>query len=175
MIQINFLYRFLNMIVKCKAIYNDYTNEYLDSDYADELFVGFHYNVLEIMLYEYGISYRINTDRDGLDSCSIIVLAKDFETITNTIPENWILNKEYACLSPQKWEDMSLWEESFWQDYMEERPKAVACYRDEIKKIVAADKDYIQTMIDERTDEYKFYTWQDTMLPLFAEVLEGHY
>jgi len=28
-------------------------------------------------------------------------------------------------------------------------------------------------MIDERADRDIFYTWQDTMLPLFAEVLEG--
>lgn len=163
------------MIVKCKAIYNRNTGKYIERNPHNSFIVGFHYNVLEIMLYKEGISYRINTDRSGLDSCSIIVLAKDFEIITNTIPENWTLNKEHACLSPQKWEDMDLWEESFWQDYIEDRPKAVECYRDEIKKIVAADKDYIQTMIDERTDENKFYAWQDTMLPLFAEVLEEKY
>ena len=160
------------MIVKCKAIFNQNTNEYLETDPFNDLIVGFHYNVLEVFFHR-NISFRLNTDSDGLASCSIIVLAKDFEIITSNIPENWILNKKFADLSPQKWSDMSLWEESFWQDYDEELPKAVACYRDEIKTIVAADKDYIQTMIDERADSDIFYTWQDTMLPLFAEVLEG--
>ena len=161
------------MIVKCNAIYNQNTKQYVEASYSGSFFVGFHYNVLAIELSKDGISYRINTDRDGLLSCSIPVLAKDFEIVSTNIPDNWILNKEFAELSPQKWSDMSLWEESFWQDYFEDLPKAISCYRDEIKTIVAADKDYIQTMIDERADRDIFYTWQDTMLPLFAEVLEG--
>ena len=163
----------LAMIVKCKAIFNQNTNEYLEIDPFGDLIQGYHYNVLAIELSNDGISYRINTDRDGLLSCSIPVLAKDFEIVSTNIPDNWILNKEFAELSPQKWSDISLWEESFWQDYFEDLPKATSCYREEIKTIVSADKDYIQTMIDERADRDIFYTWQDTMLPLFAEVLEG--
>ncbi len=159
------------MIVKCNAIYNQNTKEYLDVDPFNHLIVGYYYNVLEVVFHR-NITFRINTDRDGLASCSILVLAKDFEIITSNIPENWSLYKKFARLSPQKWNDMSLWEESFWQDYAEDLPKALSCYRDEIKTIVAADKDYIQTMIDERADRDIFYTWQDTMLPLFAEVLE---
>ena len=161
------------MIVKCKARYNKNTDKNLDFDPDYYWIKGYHYNVLEVKLDKDGISYRINTDRSGLDSCSVIVLAKDFEIVSANIPDNWILDKEFAELSPQKWSDMSLWEESFWQDYFEDLPKAISCYRDEIKTIVAADKDYIQTMIDERADRDIFYTWQDTMLPLFAEVLEG--
>ena len=160
------------MIVKCKAIYNEYTEKYVDFDPVNNLIVGFHYNVLE-MRFNNDISFRINTDRDGLASCSIIVLAKDFEIVSSKIPENWVFDRKGAILSPEKWRKMELWEESFWQDYIEDIPKAVACYRDEIKTIVAADKDYIQTMIDERANSDIFYTWQDTMLPLFAEVLEG--
>ena len=160
------------MIVKCTAIYNRNTNEYLNIHSNNSITVGFHYNVLEILFDTIGITYRINTDRSGLATCSILVLSKDFEIISNNIPENWNLNRQFPCLSPKEWCDINLWEESFWQDYIENRPKAVACYRDEIKKIVAADKDYIQTMIDERADRSKFATWQDTMLPLFAEVLE---
>jgi len=162
----------LVMIVKCKAIYNEYTDKYLDFDPVNNLIVDFHYNVLEVFFHR-NISFRINTDRNGLASCSIIVLAKDFEIITSNIPQNWILDKKFADLSPQKWNDISLWEESFWQDFFEDLPKALSCYRDEIKTIVAADKDYIQTMLDERADRDIFYTWRGTMLPLFAEVLEG--
>ena len=160
------------MIVKCKARYNKNTSKYLDFDPDYYWMAGYHYNVLEMKLGKDGISYRINTDISGLASCSTIVLAKDFEIVSTNIPENWILDREFSSLSPQKWKTMSLWEESFWQDYAEDLPKALACYRDEIKTIVAADKDYIQTMIDERADRDIFYTWQDTMLPLFAEVLE---
>ena len=163
------------MIVKCKARYNKNTGKYLDFDPDYYWMAGCHYNVLEMKLGKDGISYRINTDRSGLASCSVIVLAKDFEIVSTSIPENWILDKEFASLAPQKWNNISLWEESFWQDYFEELPKAILCYRDEIKTIVAADKDYIQTMINERADRDIFYTWQDTMLPLFAEVLEGKY
>ena len=161
------------MIVKCKAIYNQNTKEYLEINPFNSFIVGYHYNVLEVEISKNGISYRINTDRSGLLSCSIPVLAKDFEIVSTNIPENWILDKEFASLSPQKWNNISLWEESFWQDYFEDLPKAISCYRDEIKTIVAADKDYIQTMIDERADRDIFYTWQDTMLPLFAEVLNS--
>ena len=160
------------MIVKCKAIFNKNTSSYLDVDPFGDLMVGHHYNVLE-MRFNNDISFRINTDRAGIASCSIIVLAKDFEIITSNTPKNWIFDRDAAILSPEKWRKMNLWEESFWQDYAEDLPKALACYRDEIKTIVAADKDYIQTMIDERADRDIFYTWQDTMLPLFAEVLEG--
>ena len=162
------------MIVKCKAIYNEYTKKYVDFEAGNNLIVGFHYNVLE-MRFDNDISFRINTDRDGLASCSIVVLAKDFEIITSNIPSNWIFDRDGAILSPKKWREMDIWEESFWQDYIEDRPKALACYRDEIKTIVAADKDYIQAMIDERADRDIFSTWQDTMLPLFAEVLKGKY
>ena len=140
------------MIVKCKAIYNQNTNEYLETDPLNDLIKSYHYNVLEIEISKDGISYRINTDRDGLASSSIQVLSKDFEIVSTNIPENWVLDKEFASLSPQKWNEISLWEESFWQDYAEDLPKALSCYRDEIKTIVAADKDYIQTMIDERAD-----------------------
>ena len=161
------------MIVKCKAIYNQNTKEYLDKDPFDDLNVGFHYNVLEVYIAQKGIVYRINTDSAGLASSSILVLGKDFEIVSNNIPENWILFQEHATLSPDLWTNMSLWEVSFWQDYFEDLPAAIACYRSEMKKIVAADKDYIQIMIDERADNDRFYTWQDTMLPLFAEVLAG--
>ena len=163
----------LVMIVKCKGVYNKNTGEYLEPDPSNSWTAGYHYNVIELFIRKTGISYRINTDNDGLTSCSVIVLGKDFEIVSSNIPENWILDKALATLSPQRWKDIDLWEESFWQDYFENTPKAISCYRDEIKTIVAADKDYIQTMIEERADRDIFYTWQDTMLPLFAEVLEG--
>ena len=161
------------MIVKCKAIYNQNTKEYLDIDTQGNININYHYNVLELDIAKKGIVYYINTDSSGLASSSIMVLAKDFEIVTNNIPENWILFKERSKLSPDLWTNMSLWEVSFWQDYFEDLPAAIACYRSEMKKIVAADKDYIQIMIDERSDNDRFYTWQDTMLPLFAEVLAG--
>ena len=161
------------MIVKCKAIYNQNTKEYLDIDTQGNINVNYHYNVLELDIAKKGIVYYINTDSSGLASSSIMVLAKDFEIITNTIPENWILYKEFSSLSPQIWNENSTWEFGFWEAYFEDLPEALACYRSEIKTIVAADKDYIQIMIDERSDNDRFYTWQDTMLPLFAEVLAG--
>lgn len=41
----------LVMIVKCKAIYNEYTNKYLDFDSVNNLIVGFHYNVIEVFFH----------------------------------------------------------------------------------------------------------------------------
>ena len=79
------------MIVKCKALYNENTNEYLNEDPYDDLSVNYHYNVLEFRITKDGISYRINTDSRGLASSSILVLAKHFEIVTNNIPENWVL------------------------------------------------------------------------------------
>ena len=73
------------MIVKCKDVYNKNTGAYLEPNSSNNWTKGYHYNVIELFIRKNGISYRINTDNDGLTSCSVIVLAKDFEIITSNI------------------------------------------------------------------------------------------
>ena len=160
------------MIVKCIDIYNQNTNQYLDFHQSSYVTKNYHYNVLEIMFTSLGIYYRIIEDRPGMHSMSFITRAQDFEIVSNTIPEGWVLNKKFSKLSPASWMDITLWEESFWQDLDEDRPTAVHCFTDEIKAIIALDKEYIQVMIDERSKNDKMRAWQDTMIPLFNEVLQ---
>lgn len=161
------------MIVKCIDIYNESTKQYLYDNTDSYLTKNHHYNVLEIMFTTRGIYYRIISDRAGMRSISFITRAKDFEIVSNKIPPSWILDKKFSDLSPASWMDISLWQESFWQDLDANRPKAVQCYRDEIKAMIALDKEYIQVMIDERSKNDKMITWNETMIPLFNEVLEG--
>lgn len=161
------------MIVKCKDIYNIMTNGYLAFHPSGAFIKNYHYNVLEVMFIR-DVHYRIISDDYGMSDCSIIVRAKDFEIISNTIPSNWVLNKRYSDLSPEPWGNINLWDESFWEDYNEDKPKALKCYRDEIKTIIAADKEYIQMMIDERSNNDIFKTWRESMIPLLNKVINNN-
>ncbi len=159
------------MIVQCVDIYNIFNKEYLDENISGSVAKGNHYNVLEIDFSAHGIFYRIVPDHGGLYAHSILVRAQDFKIISARFPANWVLSTlehDYSKLSPEKWMDYNLWELGFWGDFGEDKPKALACFRDELKTILATDKDYIATMITERKD---YVSWRESMLPLLNEVL----
>jgi len=158
------------MIVKCKEIYNEFTNEYLPFDINGCRIKNYHYNVLEIKFIRKDVYYRVISDDSGMSDCSIIVRASDFEIIVNTIPDNWILNTQFSSLTPEKWINKSFWDSSFWEDYNEDKPEALKCYREEVKTIISADKEYIQTIIDERSKDDAFKTWRESMIPLLNEI-----
>ncbi len=159
------------MIVQCVDIYNIFNKEYLDENISGSVAKGNHYNVLEIDFSAHGIFYRIVPDHGGLYAHSILVRAQDFKIISAIMPSNWTLRtftNNLSGLSPVKWTDNSLWDWSFWEDFGEDKPKALACFREELKTILATDKDYIATMITERKD---YVSWRESMLPLLNEVL----
>jgi hypothetical protein len=165
----------VNMIVKCKSIFNENTQQYSDSDLSSCFSKGYHYNVLSIEFCRGQIYFRIISDRSGLYNFPILVRTNEFEIITNVTPHNWVLDKDRLSLNPEKWSNSSLWMDGFWMDYDAALPNALQSYRDEIKTIISADKDYIQVMIDERSNNDVFKIWRESMVPLLNEVTSDHY
>ena len=146
------------MIVKCKQLYNANTKEYHAGPSYLGLTIGNFYSVLEVYYEDNEVFYRIFDDATYEFQVTILKRADDFEIISGKIPPNWeLIRREYSSkLSPKMWNIFEPWEESFWQDYDNNLPKAKQCFDDELRIIFDTDADYIK-QIDQKLGRTPYF------------------
>lgn len=117
------------MKVRCTKIINEHTQK--EQETSDWLTVGKEYLVLAIEVYPTKNLYLMVDDSSnqapGLHD------AKQFETVTHTIPSNWTINPgdlDVVTLAPRAWQAPT-----FWEDCCEHNPKALDIYKREARII----------------------------------------
>lgn len=163
------------MIVKCIKLYDGDTKQYIQDDRTPFVALGYHYNVLEVIITGQEVFYGLLADQHGMDGNPILVRSEDFEVVSANVPSNWKLNDQdqnHLKLSPVTWSDNSLWIDSFWEEYHNSTPRTLKCFEEELVTILSADKEYIAKMINERPNSEMYQNWHQTMMPVFNKVLE---
>jgi hypothetical protein len=117
------------MKVICKKIIQ------LESE--DILIIGEEYLVLELLVIDGIINYRIKMNNN---STPLSFNANQFEISDHRIPSTWAIDytaNNELWISPAKWLDDSLWKYSFWEDYFSHTsPEAEKVFKEEVKKMI---------------------------------------
>ena len=110
---------------------------------GDENFltIGKEYLVLELSVRPNESQYRVVSDFGTPILCSI----ENFTITNQNISKNWIAqsySNYYFSMSPQRWEDDSLWRDSFWEDYFsDDDAKAKQVFEEEVAKMMKEDEE----------------------------------
>lgn len=147
------------MIIRCTKLYNRNTKQYHNGPSMGSLTIGALYSVLEIYFNKDEIEYRIFADAPHYYSHPILVRSDDFEVVSGLLPNNWELyrfNKNQSGLGPKSWNIYEPWEESFWQDFDNNLPKARECFDKELKIIFDTEPEYIK-IIDQQQGRESYF------------------
>ena len=132
------------MIVKCERLLNPNTKQFHPGPSDRGLTIGNLYSVLEISYKPDEILYRIFKNDTYEYQHPILIRSDEFSIVTGEIPPNWeLIRDEYetATLGPKVWQIFEPWEESFWQDWNNNLPKAKKCFDEELRVIFDCDAD----------------------------------
>jgi hypothetical protein len=112
-------------------------NALLTPEDKDFLTIGKEYLVLEVLMIENVVKYRINRDDGGTP---VAFKAEQFDITDNKIPSSWIIDyteNNQLWIAPQRWLDDSLWQYSFWEDLLSDTSsEAEKVYQEEVQKML---------------------------------------